>query len=580
MTKPNIFFKLSKVNLAEQTVEGIATAELPDKTGEICDYETTVPYYKVWSDGIKKASGGKSLGNVRAMHGNVAAGKVIDIMFDDVAKAIRIVAKIVDAAEWAKVVEGVYTGFSQGGEYIKRWKDGEFMRYTAEPSEVSIVDNPCLGEAIFEVIKADGTIERQAMKKPAASTEPELEQVWKAKDGSVHKTKHAAMQKNIDLEADVDAAAIAAPANAALDGANDALEKRTFSDAKRKELADKGHAMPDGSFPIETTGDLENAVAAHGRAKDPEKAKEHIIARAKDLKATDKLPADWEGSTAEKDDADKGEAEKAKAAQMTKRIDLIAKLKKFGGCEAWDAAQALDALMSIQSLLSGEMWESEEGDDEGDQCQMLAEVVERLKAFIAAEIMEGTRDDGTLAMAAHGGLTKAEHEEHVTAIHKGASNIMTRCMKCMGKDMENFMKAVGDEMADHVAVIHKKAGDIANRCMKMGSKFKSEDEGDDAGDDEDTADVKKLAKAVARGNALEKHVGDLTGKLGDLLKRIDNLERQPAERKGAIFITDRSHEANPGEKPVEDASNLPSLHKARLSPEEQRAMQHQLLSSF
>src|SRR5437868_2161200 len=29
-------------------------------------------------------------------------------------------------------------------------------------------------------------------------------------------------------------------------------EKREFSDKKRKELADKGHALPDGSYPIET----------------------------------------------------------------------------------------------------------------------------------------------------------------------------------------------------------------------------------------------------------------------------------------------------------------------------------------
>ena len=29
------------------------------------------------------------------------------------------------------------------------------------------------------------------------------------------------------------------------------IEKREFSDKKRQELADKGHALPDGSFPIE-----------------------------------------------------------------------------------------------------------------------------------------------------------------------------------------------------------------------------------------------------------------------------------------------------------------------------------------
>lgn len=73
-----------------------------------------------------------------------------------------------------------------------------------------------------------------------------------------------------------------------------AIMKRNFTPEKRKELADKGHAMPDGSFPIETVADLKNAIAAFGRAKDPAAAKKHIIARARALKAIDELPADWD----------------------------------------------------------------------------------------------------------------------------------------------------------------------------------------------------------------------------------------------------------------------------------------------
>ena len=71
------------------------------------------------------------------------------------------------------------------------------------------------------------------------------------------------------------------------------VEKREFSDKKRKELADKGHAMPDGSFPIENTTDLHNAIQAIGRAKDYAKAKSHIISRARALGATKLLPEEW-----------------------------------------------------------------------------------------------------------------------------------------------------------------------------------------------------------------------------------------------------------------------------------------------
>lgn len=72
-----------------------------------------------------------------------------------------------------------------------------------------------------------------------------------------------------------------------------ALFKRDFSTDDRKRLASSGAALPDGSFPIETAGDLENAIHGLGRAKDKAKAKAHIIARARTLGATDKLPAGW-----------------------------------------------------------------------------------------------------------------------------------------------------------------------------------------------------------------------------------------------------------------------------------------------
>ncbi len=70
---------------------------------------------------------------------------------------------MIDDAEWRKVEEGVYTGFSQGGAYAKRWRgeDG-LVRYTADPSEVSLVDLPCLPSATFQVLKADGAAETRA----------------------------------------------------------------------------------------------------------------------------------------------------------------------------------------------------------------------------------------------------------------------------------------------------------------------------------------------------------------------------------------------------------------------------------
>ncbi|MGN8097170.1 hypothetical protein [Methylobacterium sp. 22177] len=271
-----LFLPLTKVDAANRLVYGLATAEAPDRAGEVCDYASTKPLYEKWSGSIAKATDGRSLGNLRAMHGKVAAGKVTQIAFNDDARQIEIYAKVVDDAEWRKVEEGVYTGFSQGGAYAKRWRgeDG-LMRYTADPSEVSLVDLPCLPSATFQVLKVDGAAEtrafaesvrigapleptnadvfakaeelaaaagrpgavgdfvapaREALMKVAeaaalAQTQPalepppgsapasdgEVEQVWKAKDGSTFAKKADALAHNAREDAEASARVAAGP---------------------------------------------------------------------------------------------------------------------------------------------------------------------------------------------------------------------------------------------------------------------------------------------------------------------------------------------------------------------------------
>lgn len=70
-------------------------------------------------------------------------------------------------------------------------------------------------------------------------------------------------------------------------------QKREFTEEERKNAAAAGHAMPDGSYPIENEDDLKNAVMSYGRAGDPEAVKYHIKQRAKGLNRMDLLPDDW-----------------------------------------------------------------------------------------------------------------------------------------------------------------------------------------------------------------------------------------------------------------------------------------------
>ena len=170
----HVFCPLIKVDVAKREVWGVVTAEVPDKEGEICDFDTTIPYYKAMVDEMSKATDGVNIFPLREMHGLSAAGKGIDIQFREGTKEVYMGFKVVDDAAWNKVAEGVYTGFSQGGRYVKKWKDGEYTKYTAKPSEVSLVDVPCLTRAHFDYVKADGVVEKRAFKKTGGEIPTEV----------------------------------------------------------------------------------------------------------------------------------------------------------------------------------------------------------------------------------------------------------------------------------------------------------------------------------------------------------------------------------------------------------------------
>ena len=442
--KNPIFFQLTKINLDNRTVEGIATAEVEDHVGETCHYETTKPYYEKWSKGVQKASGGKSLGNVRAMHSNIAAGILTDIQFDDAAKSINVVAEIVDDAEWNKCVKGCYTGFSQGGAYVKIWEEDGKKFYTADPGEISIVDMPCLGVSTFKAVKSDGTFEMMKFADaPAGIAAPELEQVWKAKDGSIHTKKADAEAHNATLAADP------------------ALVKKTERIEKR---------------------------AAIG-------------ALAKDISST------------------------------------------------WDAMTAINALCSIEWLHMNEAMEAEEGDDEAQQVADLQAVIERLKTFIASEITEDLKTDGTLERMMK--MVKAlepDESDHVKSMHKKSLKIMDHAHKAMQGD--------GDA-ADHMKKIHAHATDIAEKCSKMIEAPK--------GDAMDAESAKKIDALTTDNAALTKQLGELSKASTDtsaamreqieaLSKRLKAVEDQPVPPKGSISAVAKGHEVVAGDsavKPVE-----------------------------
>lgn len=125
-------------------VEGCLAAEEPDFEGEIMDYETSKPFFEKWNSDFAGKTGGMSVGNLRGQHNpQIAAGKFVEMTYDNAAMKMQVVAKVVDPIEQEKVRDCVYTSFSVGARYVKKWRDPKnqkLMRWTAEPFEGSLVD--------------------------------------------------------------------------------------------------------------------------------------------------------------------------------------------------------------------------------------------------------------------------------------------------------------------------------------------------------------------------------------------------------------------------------------------------------
>lgn len=161
------FFQLRKVDEEKRLVHGRFSQSIVDRSGEMMDWETGRDAIMAWSQSQSDASNGKSLGNVRSQHQkNAAAGRIVSIDVVEADKAIDGVVEVVDDQDWAKVQKGVYTGFSIGGGYARRWTEtssgAAIKMYTPRVEEISLVDRPCVQTAgFYEVVKCDGTTEQR-----------------------------------------------------------------------------------------------------------------------------------------------------------------------------------------------------------------------------------------------------------------------------------------------------------------------------------------------------------------------------------------------------------------------------------
>lgn len=367
--KARVFVPLTKVDEEQRLVHGVITAQELDQSGEMMDYDTSKPNFEEWSSQIEKSSGGLSKGNLRVMHGLSVAGKLTDLAYNDEEKSIEVCAKIVDDAEWNKVLEGCYTGFSVGGRYGKKWNetvDGQTVKkFTAVPNEVSLVDNPCVKSATFQLVKADGAEEEVAfadeiLEKSGITASGKIEGEDNApgtgeKPAEAEKVESDPKVKNPDpkktpnemkVEKTIPNEVVAARATELAKAADDGSDWTAHIEAAREELTKA--ANEEGSSDGDAVeGKEEEAVqAAEGADDTPSSDETDDSVEKVTPPGVKQVWSASDGKTFEKKaEAEAHEADLAKAAvEPTEAEKLAARLKKATDPEA--AAEEQDDLFS------------------------------------------------------------------------------------------------------------------------------------------------------------------------------------------------------------------------------------------
>lgn len=488
MNNFSIFIPLAKVDEAKRLVYGTMAVEQPDRSGEIMDYATAKVAIQKWSDGFKNSTGGASLGNVREMHGKVAAGKLVEITFNDDLKKVDVCAYVDDNSSWSKVQKRILNGFSIGGGYADSWPDKvnkALKRYTPSLSEVSLVDMPCMPGATFELIKADGSSE--TVEWGERGFEPANEDV-KAKALSLAKAAGKPDRQNDYV---VQARADLIKAHADADDPIAALEAAT---AAAEALA-KGAAEPASPW-----ADMKGAAAALTAIVTAAQAAplakglytvswlSDLMACFSDLQSCMASEADWEAD---------GSTLPAKAAKIV--ADIGALLVQTAQEEAAEAVAMMNEAGVEMVLVS-----------EPVVLELATRITELVKCDAALMEKIGARNsksDGARIQAIHDhaaglGATCTEGEESAEKLAKAAD---------LQSEVDRARRAIG-AAAPQLRALTKRAGEQDAALAKMAQDYTAE-----------------LAKLQTQIDTLAKGPGLAKGKLYPVSKDQDDKNIDPSK---------------------------------------------------
>jgi len=505
-------------------VYGKATGPDLDLDQQICDESWLKTAMPQWL-----ATGA----NVREMHSSIAAGVGIELNADGDDWYLK--SEVVDANTMKKVEKGVLKGYSIGikGARIVKSEDAPNGRIVGgQIVEVSLVDRPANPTATVEIAKAvngeleiSKTLEMEALipDTQMAKEGTEIQQDVNYNESHVIRDGEdpypaarpcagcngTGRTEQTDAVCEVCGGSgdstedVITPGNdfpnIVEDGDDKAVEadteKKDYSDKQRQNMSEAGQALPDGSYPIRTVGDLKNAIQAFGRAKNKAATKSHIIERAKALGKENLIPDNWKSVDADTEkmehDADDLMAVRQSIINLIKEeLDEMARGEENEVCDIYQLVQALELFIC--------WWEKEA--DEEETAEPFATTTETGDDYMAY-IGLGVSAD-LLKSASADDATPESKEELRNEIVKALGleeTITTKAELAEAKEELTLLKAALDEVREMAAP----GGPVLRATQAQASK---------------SADAERLQSEAGRFRKLAHEVVDPSMKAGYLNK--------------------------------------------------------------
>lgn len=179
-------------------------------------------------------------------------------------------------------------------EYVEESTIGEPKVEGGDP-KVLVADLFAANQIIIDELKAAFTVFDQANEQAIAnfiSERLDMHQKWAWQLASSITEGEIILAENEDMEGAFEAVFTNLVDRGLIASSEQYGDFAYISEKTRQKAAEKGQALPDGSFPIRNVSDLKNAIHAYGRAKPAKRAavRAHIKKRAKALGKENLIP--------------------------------------------------------------------------------------------------------------------------------------------------------------------------------------------------------------------------------------------------------------------------------------------------